>query len=175
MIADGKNWIDEGVIVHPTAVIIGDVKIGKGSYISPYAVIGDQAQIKDNNIDMPIGKVTIGQNTHIGPHCHISSGSVQNTVIGSNCYIMGRVHIGHDCVIGNSVILSEGAILSGHVEIRESVNVGIGAKFHQFSKIPEKCMIGMGAVVTKKAAAQMKTAETWVGNPAKLLGKNKRW
>jgi UDP-N-acetylglucosamine acyltransferase len=170
-----KQWAKLGVTVSSLAVIYPGVKIGEGCYIDDFAVIGDPAQIKDGFTNMPVGKVVIGRNTHIGAHCHISSGSEFNTVIGDHCFIMGRVHIGHDCVIGHDVVLSEGAILSGHVEIGDKANVGIGATFHQFVKIPEKCMIGMAAVVTKKAAASMGKMETWAGNPAKKLGINKKW
>lgn len=177
IIMDGieQDWLNRGVFVHPTARIYGTVEIGNGVEIGPYCVIGDQAQIKDGYKTMPIGKVKIGAGTVIKAHCHISSGSFSQTVIGENCFIMGGVHIGHDCRIGDNVIITEGAKIAGEVTIDDEVNIGLGALIHQKTTIPARCMIGMGAVVTKKAADQMRYAETWVGNPARKLGMNRKW
>lgn len=170
-----QDWYDQNIIIHRTAVIYGPVEIGPGVEIGPYCVIGDQAQIQNGYATMPIGKVRIGAGTVIKAHCHISSGSIGYTEIGENCFIMGAVHIGHDCKIGDNVILTEGAKIAGEVNIGDYTNIGLGALIHQKIAIPAKCMIGMGAVVTKKASAEMRHAETWVGNPAKKLGMNKKW
>lgn len=177
MVIDGvqQDWLNRNVFVHPTARIYGNVSIADGVEIGPYCVIGDQAQIKNGYKTQPIGKVVIGAGTVIKAHCHISSGSSDVTGIGENCFIMGGVHIGHDCKIGNNVILTEGAKIAGEVYICDYANIGLGALIHQGVLIPAKCMIGMGAVVTKKAAAQMQHAETWAGNPARKLGMNRKW
>lgn len=177
IIMDGieQDWLNRGVFVHPTARIYGTVEIGNGVEIGPYVVIGDQPQIKNGYKTQPIGKVKIGAGTVIKAHAHISSGSFDVTEIGENCFIMGAVHIGHDCKIGNNVILTEGAKIAGEVHICDYANIGLGALIHQGVLIPAKCMIGMGSVVTKKAAAQMRHAETWAGNPARKLGMNRKW
>lgn len=170
-----QEWLNRNIFVHPTARIYGNVVIGEGVEIGPFCVIGDQPQIRNGYKTTPIGKVIIGPGTVIKAHCHISSGSFGNTVIGQNCFIMGAVHIGHDCQIGNDVILTEGAKIAGEVVIGDEANIGLGALIHQKTTIPARCMIGMGAVVTKKAAEQMRYAETWVGNPARKLGMNKKY
>ena len=177
MIMDGieKDWLNRNVFVHATARIYGNVEIADGVEIGPFCVVGDQAQMKDGYKTMPIGKVKIGAGTVVKSHCHISSGSFGYTVIGDNCFIMGGVHIGHDCQIGNDVIITEGAKISGDVIIENEANIGLGALIHQKTTIPARCMIGMGTVVTKKAAERMRYAETWVGNPARKLGMNKKY
>lgn len=177
MIMDGieKDWLNRNVFVHPTARIYGNVVIEDGVEIGPFCVIGDQAQMKEGYKTMPIGKVKIGAGTVIKAHCHISSGSFGQTVIGENCFIMGGVHIGHDCQIGNDVIITEGAKIAGDVIIENEANIGLGALIHQKTTIPARCMIGMGAVITKKSAEQMRYAETWVGSPAYKVGMNKKY
>lgn len=170
-----KDWLDRNIFIHPTAKIYPGVVIENGVEIGPYAVIGKRAQIKNGYDNLPVGKVTIKTGAKIGPHCQIDSGSFRHTVIGENAFVMGNVHVGHDCEIGKEVVLSQGAILSGEVRIGDYTNIGIGAVIHQQIAIPAKCMLGMGAVLTKKAALQMRHAETWAGNPAKKLGPNKKW
>ena len=39
------------------------------------------------------------------------------TVVGSNNFIMAYSHIAHDCIVGNSVIMANGATLAGHVTL----------------------------------------------------------
>lgn len=177
MIMDGieKDWLNRNVFVHPTARIYGNVVIEDGVEIGPFCVIGDQAQIANGYHTMPIGRVKIGSGTVVKAHCHISSGSFGVTEIGQNCFIMGGVHIGHDCRISDNVILTEGAKIAGEVTIDSEANIGLGVLIHQKVTIPARCMIGMGAVVTKKAADEMRYAETWAGNPARKLGMNKKY
>ena len=49
-------------------------------------------------------------------------------------------------------------------------NLGLGAIVHQFSRIGAYCMIGMGAVITKKTICE--PGYTFVGNPAHSIGVN---
>jgi UDP-N-acetylglucosamine acyltransferase len=52
------------------------------------------------------------------------------------------VHIAHDCVIGNHVIMANNATLAGHVSIGDFAVVGGLAAVHQFVRIGEHSMIG---------------------------------
>jgi carbonic anhydrase/acetyltransferase-like protein (isoleucine patch superfamily) len=46
-----------------------------------------------------------------------------------------RVHVGHDCQIGDRVVLSQGAGLAGHVEVGDGAVVGGMAGVHQMVRI----------------------------------------
>lgn len=161
--------ISSYALVDPGCLIYDNVFIG------PFCSIGLPGEVKTIWEQALAGKVIIMDQTIITGHVTIDSGTKANTIIGSGCFIMKHVHIGHDAQIGNRVILSPGARIGGQVIINNDVNVGMNAVIHQQVEIPEKCMIGMGSVITVKAAAQMKPGETWAGNPAKKIGMNKRW
>ncbi len=50
-------------------------------------------------------------------------------------------HAGHDCVIGDDCILTNGAMLGGHVEMQNNSLIGGNSAVHQF------CRVGRGAMV----------------------------
>jgi UDP-N-acetylglucosamine acyltransferase len=153
--------------IHPTALIAEGVVIGRGNTIGPYCVIGFPAEFKGQEQS---GKVWIGDNNNITGLVTIDSGAHNPTVIVDNCYVMKHAHIGHDATIERGVTISCGAKIGGHAYIHEAANIGLNAVIHQKQKIAKGCMIGMGAVVTKKLVTE--PFKTYAGNPAKLIGEN---
>lgn len=79
--------------VSKLAVVGEGVKMGKGVYIGPYAVVEDN--------------VTIGDDAQIGPQVYIGAG----TQIGHQVKIYPGVRIYHDCHIGDRVILHSNAVI----------------------------------------------------------------
>jgi UDP-N-acetylglucosamine acyltransferase len=68
----------------------------------------------------------------------IHLGTVQGgglTQIGDGNLLMGYVHVGHDCVIGNQNILANYAGLAGHVRIDDYANFGGMVGINQFTHI----------------------------------------
>ena len=55
---------------------------------------------------------------------------------------MGYVHIAHDCIVGNSAILANGATLAGHVQIDDHAIIGGLVAIHQFTRIGSYSYIG---------------------------------
>jgi carbonic anhydrase/acetyltransferase-like protein (isoleucine patch superfamily) len=119
---DGKKpQIHESAFIAPTAVIIGDVKIGEGSNIWYGAVLrGDWGSIK------------IGKNTSIQ----------ENVTI--HIEVSSSVVIGDDCIIGHH------AMIHGPVEIGNGCLIGIGANVLHRTKLGDGCTIGAGAVLLNK-------------------------
>ena len=54
------------------------------------------------------------------------------TRIGSDNWIMAYVHIAHDCIVGNNVILANCTQLAGHVQIGDWVILAGFTGAHQF-------------------------------------------
>ena len=134
---DPQAKIGAGVRVGPFAVIDADVELGEHCVVGPHvyltgvtkigahnkfhcgAVIGDAPQdlkYKDAPTRVRIGDhnvfregVTVHRPTKLGAE----------TIIGSNNFLMANSHVAHDCIIGNQVILANGALLAGHVEVPE--------------------------------------------------------
>ena len=160
------------IYIHPTAVIYDNVTIlGDNVYIGAFCIIGAPAESKKVWGDPGHG-VTIGENVILHGHCTIDSGATRSTYIGDNTFIMKAVHIGHDAEIQEGVTISPHAVIGGYVTIDERTNLGMGAIIHQRLYVPKDCMIGMGAVITKKT--ELKANGVYVGAPAKWIRENNR-
>ncbi len=90
------------------------------------------------------------------------------TRVGDDGLFMMGVHVGHDCVIGDHVILANNASLGGHCRIEDHVVVGALAGVHQF------CRVGRGAMIGGLAAvvADVIPYGTVMGERATLEGLN---
>lgn len=156
--------------IHETAIIYPNVIIEDDVYIGAYCIIGAPPEWKGKESDSK--GVYIGQGTRITGLVTIDSGGENVTYIGKDCYLMKHSHVGHDAILKNGVTLSCGAKVGGHSEIGENTNIGLNATIHQRVTVPEGCMIGMGAVVTKKT--DLKRNCKYAGVPAKFIGYNDR-
>ncbi|MCL4145853.1 UNVERIFIED_CONTAM: hypothetical protein GTU68_044840 [Idotea baltica] len=167
------NYIHPKARIHPTvkiepfAVIHEEVEIGDGCWIGSNSTIYDGARIGKNCNIFPgavlsaipqdlkfAGEKTtleVGENTTIRECATLNRGTNYNgkTSIGSNVLIMAYVHIAHDCIIGNHVILANAVNMAGHVEIEDFVIIGGVSAVHQFVKIGKHSMISGGSLVRK--------------------------
>jgi UDP-N-acetylglucosamine acyltransferase len=82
---------------------------------------------------------------------------------------MAQVHVAHDCLIGNHVIMANAATLAGHVTVLDAANIGAYSGVHQFCRVGREAYIGGYSVVVKDALPFALT----VGNHAKCYGLNK--
>ena len=55
---------------------------------------------------------------------------------------MVNSHVAHDCVVGNNVIMTNNAVIAGHVRIGDGAILGGNCAVHQFCRIGRKAMIG---------------------------------
>jgi UDP-N-acetylglucosamine acyltransferase len=90
------------------------------------------------------------------------------TRVGSRGLYMIESHVGHDCVIGDDVILTKQATLGGHCLIGDFVIVGGLAAVHQFCRVGRYAFIGGLAAVVKDIIPY---GSVW-GNHAHLEGLN---
>jgi len=110
-------------------------RIGKNCRIFPGAVISAVPQdlkfIGEDTI------VKIGNNTTIREFVTINRGTKASyeTVVGDNTLLMAYVHVAHDCIIGNNVIMGNAAMLAGHVTLDDWAIIGAMVPVHQFCRI----------------------------------------
>jgi UDP-N-acetylglucosamine acyltransferase len=96
--------------------------------------------------------VTIGDNTVIRECVTLNRGTAldkNTTTIGSNCLLMAYVHVAHDCVIGDNVIIANGVQLAGHINVYDYAFIGGTSAVHQFVEIGAHSMISGGSLVRK--------------------------
>ncbi len=156
-------------LIHPTALIGPNVKMGKGNYIGPYCIIGYPAEHKAY-WDQPVGEVLIGDNNKFTGHVTIDAGTETPTMIFNNCWFLKHSHVGHDAIIHDNVTVSCGAKVGGHTIIHANCNLGLNACIHQKMHIQEGCMIGMLAAVTKTLISEPN--RKYAGVPARDIGPN---
>ena len=127
--------IDPSAFVHPSAVIIGDVIIGRGVYVAPCAslrgdlgriVIGAGANIQDGVVvhGFPHTDTTIEENGHIGHGAIIHACTLRrNVLVGMNAVVMDLA------VVGESAIIAASAFVPARSEVPpKSLAVGVPAR-----------------------------------------------
>jgi UDP-3-O-[3-hydroxymyristoyl] glucosamine N-acyltransferase len=168
--------IGDDTIIDANVHIYSPVIIGKHCVVKSGAVLGGMGFgfEKDENGNLfrfpQIGNLFIGDYVEIGANTCIDRGALSDTVIGDYCKINNLCHIAHNNKIGKNVVITAQVNISGSSVIENEVWIAPNASIRGWLTIGEGATIGMGAVVTKDVPA----GETWVGNPARKLEKNKQ-
>ena len=105
--------------------VAGRTAIGEGTRIFPFASIGHQPQ--DLKYKGEESRLVIGRNNIIREHVTMNPGTAGGgmvTRIGDGCLFMVGVHVAHDCVISNGVIMANNATLAGHVTVGDGAQIG---------------------------------------------------
>ncbi|MCI9584579.1 MAG: acetyltransferase [Clostridium sp.] len=96
-------------LVHPGAVIAGNVSLGKGTVVMAGAVVG--------------------RGTRIGEHCIINTGATVDhaCVLGDFVHISPGAHLGGEVRIGDGSWLGIGSCVRQGIEVGKDVTAGAGA------------------------------------------------
>ena len=124
--------VGEKCTIQAHVVIEGSVKMGAGNFVGHGAIIGAIPQ--DLSFDPAIqSSVEIGAGNTIREYCTIHRGSTEGsaTVLGDGNFLMVGTHVGHNCSLGNAVVIANDCLLAGHVRIDDRAFVGGGSRFHQ--------------------------------------------
>lgn len=182
-----KAKIGPNVTIDAFAVISENVEIGEGSHIMSHAIILDGARIGKECTIFPgavisavpqdlkfVGEETlavIGDHTTIRECVTINRGTVDKwkTVVGSHCLLMAYVHVAHDCIIGNHVILVNGVTLAGHITVDDYAIINGLTAVQQFLHIGAHSYIGGQSSIRKDVPPFVKAAR----EPLSYAGINK--
>lgn len=146
--------IDAGTEIMSHVVIKGPTRIGKQNKIYQFSSVGEDCQ--DKKYAGEPTELVIGDHNIIRESCTIHRGTVQDkgiTTIGSHNLLMAYVHVAHDCVLGDNIILANNTTLAGHVEVNDWAILGGGTMVHQFCKIGEHAMSAGGSIVLRDIPA----------------------
>ncbi|CDP07494.1 unnamed protein product [Coffea canephora] len=151
-IFDKAPLVDKEAFVAPSASIIGDVQVGRGSSIWYGCVLrGD------------VNSITVGSGTNIQDNSlvHVAksnlSGKVLPTIIGDNVTI-GHSAVLHGCTVEDEAFVGMGAALLDGAVLEKHAMVAAGALVRQNMRIPS----GQAIILIFRV---------WGGNPAKFLRK----
>lgn len=122
----------EKCVIQSHVVIEGSVKMGAENFIGHGAIIGGMPQDLGFKPEIKSG-IEIGNGNVIREHCtiHRSAAEGASTILGDKNFLMVGTHVGHDCRIGNGVVIANNSLLAGHVRIDDGTFVGGGSRFHQ--------------------------------------------
>jgi UDP-N-acetylglucosamine acyltransferase len=179
--------LGEGVVVGPYSIVGGDVVLGDGVEVISHAVVTGRTTIGPRTRIFPFASIghrpqdlkyageestlRIGADATIREHVTINPGTRgggMETVVGDRCLLMIGVHIGHDCKIGNDVVLSNNTGIAGHGIIDDYVIISGHSGTVQFVHIGPHAFIGGQTKVEKDVIPYGMVN----GNPATLSGLN---
>jgi UDP-N-acetylglucosamine acyltransferase len=164
-----KVTIGAGSWIGSHAVVTGRTTIGKNTRIFHHTSIGEEPQ--DKKYDGEDTELIIGDNTTIRELCTLSRGTIQGsgkTIIGNNNWIMACVHIAHDCVLGDNIIMANNASLAGHVTVGDWAILSGYSLIHQFCTVGEHSFTSFASHVNRSIPPYV----TVSGEKAKARGVN---
>ncbi len=175
--------LGDGVEIGPYCNIQGQIKIGSGTYVEGHVTIGSRygiVEIGKNNHIAPgavvggppqdIGykadptRLIIGDNNVIREFATLNIATTKGsgaTVIGNNCYLMAYSHVGHDCKIGNNVIVANNTSFAGHCMVEDNVTIGAMCGFSQFTRIGMHAFIASSSISNKDILPFSKVQGNW--------------
>lgn len=139
--------LGDNVTIKSHVVIEGDVTIGDGTTVWPFACIGTEPQhLIDQGDDTSI---EIGKNCRIREYVtiNLSIGKGSKVIVGDDCVLMAYSHVAHNCTLGKGVIMTNGSTIAGHVEIGNYAILGGLCAIHQYNRIGDYAMVGGGSMV----------------------------
>jgi UDP-3-O-[3-hydroxymyristoyl] glucosamine N-acyltransferase len=182
-----RTWIGAGCVVgrgvaigkdcqvYPNTTIYPGTRIGDRVIIHAGAVLGSDGfgYVRDPDTGRhekfpQIGTLEVEDDVEIGANTAIDRGALDVTRIGRGTKIDNLVHIGHNCQVGENVIIAAQAGFSGSIVIEDNVVLGGQVGVGEHAHIQEGVMLGGQAGVLPKKVLRGKGVAFW-GTPAKPL------
>lgn len=148
-VIEGPVRIGAGTVLSPFVHILGDTEIGSECRIHTGTVVGDLPQ--DKAFQGHHSSVRIGNQTTLRENVTVHRGTIPDSVtsIGDRCILMAGAHVGHNCVVQDDVMLVNGVLLGGYVEVGRRAVISGNTGVHQFCRIGEFAMIGGLSKITQ--------------------------
>ena len=137
VVVDGPVKIGRGTRIMAHAYLTGWTEIGEDNEIHPGAALGDAPQ--DRAYRGEESYLRIGDRNIFREYVQVHRGTTQgsSTVIGSDNFLMAGSHVAHNCRLGDHVVLANGALLGGYVEVGDRAFISGHCVVHQFVRVGE--------------------------------------
>jgi len=112
-----------------------------------------------------VGRLVIEDDVEIGANTTIDRGALDETRIGHGTKIDNLVHIGHNCQLGENVVIAAQTGLSGSIVIEDNVVLGGQVGIGEHARIGEGVMLGGQGGVLPNKVLRGKGVAFW-GTPA---------
>ncbi len=147
--------LGKGCVLHAHVFLDGPSSFGEGNEFFPFAVIGSKSQ--DLKYRGEPTYLEVGDHNVFRENCNINRSTFPETktVIGSYNNFLINSHCGHECVVGDHNIFSGFAAVAGHCHIGNWVIVSGCSALHQFVRVGDHAMIGGCARIVQDVAPYM--------------------
>ncbi|MFZ0733029.1 MAG: UDP-3-O-(3-hydroxymyristoyl)glucosamine N-acyltransferase [Candidatus Sulfotelmatobacter sp.] len=156
--------IGRGCGIYPNVTIYPGTTLGDRVIVHAGAVLGSDGfgYVRDRKTGHyekfpQVGRLVIEDDVEIGANATVDRGALDETRIRRGAKIDNLVHIGHNCQIGEdvviaaqtglsgSIVIDKGAVLGGQVGIGEHAHIGEGVMLGgQGGVLPNKILRGQG-------------------------------
>lgn len=125
-----RCFVGARTTIHAHVVLREDSRVGADSIIHSGSVIGSDGfgyhfvPGKGLVLVPQVGNAELGDRVEVGANSCIDRGTLGSTVVGSGSKIDNLVQVGHNCILGESVILCGQAGLAGSTTLGTGVVIG---------------------------------------------------
>jgi UDP-3-O-[3-hydroxymyristoyl] glucosamine N-acyltransferase len=163
-------------VIHPNVVIYDNVTIGDQVILHAGVVIGADGfgYVRDeqSHHKFPqIGTVIIEDGVELGANTCVDRGALGRTRIGRGTKLDNLVHVGHNCDIGERVVIAGQTGISGSVIIEDDCIIGGQVGFGDHIRVLSGAVIGSKAGVLP---GKIVRPGVWWGIPIQPLDEYKR-
>jgi len=140
-VVDEGTTIGDGTQIDANVVVGKNVVLGRNNRLFPCCVVGRSPQLLGLDPSGPMGRLEIGDNNVIREQVtiHPSIYPSQVTRIGNENLLMIGVHIGHDCILEDKIVISNYTQISGHCRVETGVWLSGMVAVHQFVTFGRWC------------------------------------
>ena len=151
----------DGVDIGPFCHVHAGARIGRGTRLLSHVVVGSHTTIGADNVFHPgcvLGgtpqdksyrgeptTLVIGDGNEVRECVTINRGTVKGggvTRIGDRSLFMACSHVGHDCTVGDDIIMANSVLIAGHVNIGDRAVIAGAAACHHFVRVGRMSYIG---------------------------------
>jgi UDP-3-O-[3-hydroxymyristoyl] glucosamine N-acyltransferase len=158
--------------IYPNVTIYAGTTLGDRVIVHSGAVLGSDGfgYVRDPKTGRyekfpQVGKLIIEDDVEIGANTTIDRGALDETRIGQGSKIDNLVHIGHNCRLGQNVVIAAQTGLSGSIVIENDVVLGGQVGIGEHARIEEGVMLGGQGGVLPNKVLRGKGVAFW-GTPA---------
>jgi UDP-3-O-[3-hydroxymyristoyl] glucosamine N-acyltransferase len=158
--------------IYPNVTIYPGTTLGDRVMVHAGAVLGSDGfgYVRDRKTGRyekfpQVGRLIIEDDVEIGANATIDRGALDETRIRRGAKIDNLVHIGHNCQIGEDVVIAAQTGLSGSIVIENGVVLGGQVGIGEHARIGEGVMLGGQGGVLPNKVLRGKGVAFW-GTPA---------
>jgi UDP-3-O-[3-hydroxymyristoyl] glucosamine N-acyltransferase len=167
--------IGRGCEIYPNVTIYAGTTAGDHVVVHAGAVLGSDGfgYVRDGKTGRyekfpQVGRLVIEDNVEIGANSTIDRGALDETRIGRGVKIDNLVHIGHNCSIGEDVVIAAQTGISGSVVIEKNVVLAGQVGIAEHVRVCEGVIVGAQGGIPSNKILRGKGIAFW-GTPARPL------